>query len=44
MNLVEISQSHVVTCKCNKPQSIDSDVIGEGSCMAIIWSVRLETL
>ena len=33
----------VVTAKCSEPQAVDSDVMGEGSGVAILLSVRTET-
>ena len=40
---LEISQPQVVTAKCSEPQAVDSDVMGEGSGVAILSSVRTET-
>ena len=36
-------QSRVFTAKCSEPQAVDSDVMGEGSGVAILLSVRTET-
>ena len=38
-----INQPRVVTAKCSEPQAVDSDVMGEGSGVAILLSVRTET-
>ena len=43
MNSVELDQPQVVTAKCSEPQAVDSDVMGEGSGVAILSSVRTET-
>lgn len=40
--LVQV-QSRVFTAKCSEPQAVDSDVMGEGSGVAILSSVRTET-
>ena len=40
---LEINQPQVVTAKCSEPQAVDSDVMGEGSGVAILLSVRTET-
>lgn len=40
---LEINQPRVVTAKCSEPQAVDSDVMGEGSGVAILSSVRTET-
>ena len=40
---LEINQPQVVTAKCSGPQAVDSDVMGEGSGVAILLSVRTET-
>ena len=40
---LEINQPRVVTAKCSEPQAVDSDVMGEGSGVAILLSVRTET-
>ena len=40
--LVQV-QSRVFTAKCSEPQAVDSDVMGEGSGVAILLSVRTET-
>jgi len=40
---LEINQPKVVTAKCSEPQAVDSDVMGEGSGVAILLSVRTET-
>ena len=40
---LEINQPQVVTAKCSEPQAVDSDVMGEGSGVAILSSVRRET-
>ena len=40
---LEISQPQVFTAKCSEPQAVDSDVMGEGSGVAILSSVRTET-
>ena len=40
---LEINQPQVVTTKCSEPQAVDSDVMGEGSGVAILLSVRTET-
>lgn len=39
----EIVRPQVVTAKCSEPQAVDSDVMGEGSGVAILLSVRTET-
>ena len=39
----EIDRPQVVTAKCSEPQAVDSDVMGEGSGVAILSSVRTET-
>ena len=39
----EIVRPQVVTAKCSGPQAVDSDVMGEGSGVAILLSVRTET-
>ena len=36
-------QSRVFTAKCSEPQAVDSDVMGEGSGVTILLSVRTET-
>lgn len=36
------NQPQVVTAKCSESQAVDSDVMGEGSCVAILLSVRTE--
>ena len=38
-----LSQPQVVIAKCSEPQAVDSDVMGEGSGVAILLSVRIET-
>ena len=38
-----LNQPQVVTAKCSEPQAVDSDVMGEGSGVAILLSVRTET-
>ena len=40
---LEINQPRVVTAKCSEPQAVDSDVMGGGSGVAILSSVRRET-
>ena len=40
---LEINQPQVVAAKCSEPQAVDSDVMGEGSGVAILSSVRTET-
>ena len=40
---LEINQPQVFTAKCSEPQAVDSDVMGEGSGVAILLSVRTET-
>lgn len=40
---LEINQPQVVTAKCSELQAVDSDVMGEGSGVAILLSVRTET-
>ena len=40
---LEINQPWVVTAKCSEPQAVDSDVMGGGSGVAILLSVRRET-
>ena len=40
---LEINQPQVFTAKCSEPQAVDSDVMGEGSDVAILLSVRTET-
>ena len=40
---LEINQPQVVTAKCSGPQAVDSDVMGEGSGVAILLSARTET-
>ena len=40
---LEINQLQVVTAKCSEPQAVDSDVMGEGSGVAILLSARTET-
>ena len=35
----EIVRPQVVTAKCSEPQAVDSDVMGEGSGVAILLSV-----
>ena len=40
---LEINQPRVFTAKCSEPQAVDSDVMGEGSGVAILSSVRTET-
>ena len=40
---LEINQPQVVTAKCSEPQAVDSDVMGEGSGVAILLSARTET-
>ena len=40
---LELNQPRVVTAKCSEPQAVDSDVMGEGSGVAILLSVRTET-
>ncbi|MCR1961318.1 hypothetical protein [Thomasclavelia cocleata] len=40
---MEINQPQVVTAKCSEPQAVDSDVMSEGSGVAILLSVRTET-
>ena len=40
---LELNQPQVVTAKCSEPQAVDSDVMGEGSGVAILLSVRTET-
>lgn len=40
---LEINRPRVVTAKCSEPQAIDSDVMGGGSGVAILSSVRTET-
>ena len=32
-----------ITAKCSEPQTVDSDVMGEGSGVAVLLSVRTET-
>ena len=32
-----------VTAKCSEPQAVDSDVMGEGSGVANLLSLRIET-
>ena len=39
----EIDRSQVVTAKCSEPQAVNSNVMGEGSGVAILSSVRTET-
>ena len=39
---LEINQPRVFTAKCSEPQAVDSDVMGEGSGVAILSSVRTE--
>ena len=39
---LEINQPQVVTAKCSEPQAVDSDVMGEGSGVAIPLSVRTD--
>ena len=36
-------RSRVVTAKCSEPQAVDSDVMGEGSGVANLMSLRTET-
>jgi hypothetical protein len=38
-----ISQPQVFTAKCSEPQAVNSNVMGEGSGVAILSSVRTET-
>ena len=40
---LEINQPQVVAAKCSEPQAVDSDVMGEGSGVAILSNVRTET-
>ena len=40
---LEINQPQVFTAKCNEPQVVVSDVMGGGSGVAILLSVRRET-
>ena len=40
---LDIDQPQVFTAKCSEPQAVDSDVMGEGSGVAILSSVRTET-
>ena len=40
---LEINQPWVVTAKCSEPQAVGSDVMGGGSGVAILLSVRTET-
>ena len=40
---LETNQPQVVTAKCSEPQVVDSDVMGEGSGVTILLSVRTET-
>ena len=40
---LDIDQPQVFTAKCSEPQAVDSDVMGEGSGVAIHSSVRTET-
>ena len=39
----EINRPQVFTTKCSEPQAVDSDVMGGGSGVAILLSVRIET-
>ena len=39
----EINRPQVVTAKCSEPQAVNSNVMGEGSGVAILSSVRTET-
>ena len=41
---LEINQPQVVAAKCSEPQAVDSDVMGEGSGVAILSNVRTEIL
>ena len=43
MDSVGINQPQVVAAKCSEPQAVDSDVMGEGSGVAILSNVRTET-
>ncbi|MFR1448470.1 MAG: hypothetical protein ACLSXC_01645 [Beduini sp.] len=40
---MEINQPQVVIAKYSEPQATDSDVMGEGSDVTILLSVRIET-
>ena len=40
---LEINQPQVFTAKCSEPQAVGSDVMGEGSGVAILSNVRRET-
>ena len=39
----EIDRSQVVTAKCSEPQAVGSDAMGEGSGVANLMSLRIET-
>jgi len=39
---LEINQPQVVTAKCSGPQAVDSDVMGEGSGVAILGAPKLD--
>ena len=39
---LEINQPQVVTAKCSEPQAVDSDVMGEGSGVTNLLSLRID--
>ena len=43
MNSVGDKPTTSITAKCSEPQAVDSDVMGGGSGVAILLSVRTET-